>query len=518
MTTFIVTSPKADLEALRYQGIVVSESWTQIKSSLEKHLTARHAAIFAIPYAAGDGSTIDWYSETAGPVIAWADLSAARRQQALDTLKTLAAEISVMSREMQNSQDEASITRGHIITLALRYPAMENIFMAGEQPLLTCWGFIGASGHSQPEDLLRAGLAPRETPLSSLAAESAPPARPAEAEPSPPLAAAPPDSARADKKEHFNPLLLLPLLLSLLLTLALFYALSLIPGCSSQDLWRGCSPRGGDAASSAPAQSAPTQSAPAQSVPPAAAAPEPPGVSPASNRELAELTRHEQELHTRLQELRLRLLQRADQCRVTPPAPQETPKPPSLADMLPQTPETPETPETPQPQAIKPETDPPARPEIVSPARLAPEEEIKPALKPETEPAPRTDPDTELVIPEGAREKNDMSFLQGCWVSSSHIYNDETREQVTVEYCFDQDGRGSRIMRESDGRRCAGPAQTSFNDSGRLIIDSGAADCDNGASYVPQRVECSGSGDSTDCQGAELDEQGLKWQARFRRQ
>jgi hypothetical protein len=384
----------------------------------------------------------------------------------------------------------------------LRYPAPENIFMVGEQPILTCWGFVRASAQSQPEDLLRAGLTAQEIPLSPPAPEPAPSAPPAASAPAP---------AREEQKKRFNLLLLLPVLRCLLLTLGLFYVLSLIPGCSDQTLWRGCSPRGSVSsapAQSAPAESAPAQSAPAQPSPPSGAAPAPAAISPEASRELADLARREQELHARLQELRLRLLERASQCRVNPPvppespAPAETPPPPSLADLLPQTPEQAPREQTP---SVQPET-------RIPPTR----EEIKPAPSPETELNPR--PGTDLAIPEEAREKNDVSFLQGCWLSSSNMYNDETSEQVTVEYCFDRDGRGSRTVREANGKRCAGPVQARFNDSGRLIIDSEAADCDQEGSYVPQRVECAGSADDTRCQGRELDSQSLEWQARFRRQ
>jgi hypothetical protein len=219
----------------------------------------------------------------------------------------------------------------------------------------------------------------------------------------------------------------------------------------------------------------------------------------------------EQELRLRLDELRRALMLKAGQCPREEPAPSrpplvppqtqhsevnpEKPEIPPLADLLPRTSE--------RENELNPQTRPQVRRET--------------ELTPERRPENTFEPGDELRIPDEARNSNDPSFLQGCWLSATNIYNSETGEALVAEYCFDREGRGTRTVQKENGEACTGPVQARFDDRGRLIIESGIADCDDGGGYVPQEVECSGSGDSVDCRGQEISPQALSWQAGFRR-
>ncbi|MDR1396299.1 MAG: SrfA family protein [Desulfarculales bacterium] len=503
--TFIITSPKASLEALRYQGILVSENCAQIKASLRKNLGPEHAAIFATPYMAEDELTIDWYSEAEGPVTAWADLSAQGREQALVILKSLGADIAALARELKNNPDEAGVTRGHILSLALRYPAQENIFMVGRQPVLTCWGFISASSVNAPEDLTRAGLAAPPFTAVPAAVPSAVPSGPA-------LTALPEASASgkpAEEKTLWPRLLSLwPFVLGFLLVITALYILSRA-GCADAPFLRGCSPQTQTGRPANPPLEQPSAGTPSHALSPPAAPPSSPrpegALAPAEAAELAALVRREQELRSSLDELRRQLMLKASQCRNTPPPTPagppdpvpEKPEIPPLADLLPRTPD--------RESELKP--------------NIIPERGSEPEVKPSISISPETEfkPGDELRIPDGARDSRDPGFLQGCWLSNTNIYNSDSGETLTAEYCFDREGNGSRTVRKANGETCTGPARARFDADGRLIIDSGIADCNDGGAYVPQEVECSGSGDSVDCRGQEISPQAPPWRAGFRR-
>ena len=45
--TFITTTPRSSVEALRYQGISVSENHAQLQSMLRRNLSPEHALLFA---------------------------------------------------------------------------------------------------------------------------------------------------------------------------------------------------------------------------------------------------------------------------------------------------------------------------------------------------------------------------------------------------------------------------------------------------------------------------------------
>ncbi|MBQ3058978.1 MAG: hypothetical protein IJD16_01510 [Desulfovibrio sp.] len=167
--------------------------------------------------------------------------------------------------------------------------------------------------------------------------------------------------------------------------------------------------------------------------------------------------------------------------------------------------------------------DPPA-PEVVEPflGETPPEpekpvEKPKPkakAEKPVEKPRPRKNED--LAIPDDAAKKNDLAFLEGCWTSETGLFSHPSREPITAEYCFDKNGRGRRFVRERNGQVCSGPARAGFNGN-RLQFNADPARCPRGGTYVPQKVDCTGKENSTQCKGNELGGSGNKWDARFKR-
>ena len=203
---------------------------------------------------------------------------------------------------------------------------------------------------------------------------------------------------------------------------------------------------------------------------------------------------------------------RAAQCRPAQPAPME-PKPVEPEKEEPVQPE----PEIVQPEFVQPQEALPPQPEP------KPEPKAKPQPKPEPEPRPEPKPepkakskDEPLNIPGDAAKKNDLSFLEGCWTSETGLFSHPSNEPVVAEYCFDKNGKGRRFVRERNGQVCSGGAQARFQGN-RLQFDSGEARCPRGRSYVPQKVDCTGSENSTQCKGRELGGANLTWDARFRR-
>ena len=181
-----------------------------------------------------------------------------------------------------------------------------------------------------------------------------------------------------------------------------------------------------------------------------------------------------------------------------------------------------EEPKQPDPEVVEPflgETP-------VEPPKVA--EAPKPKPKPEPKPQPKEEPqpveppkpapkkNENLAIPEDAAKKNDLSFLEGCWTSETGLYSHPSNEPIIAEYCFDKSGKGRRIVRERNGQVCSGSAAARFQGS-QLQFDSSQARCPRGGTYVPQKVECTGKENTTQCKGKELGGANLKWDARFKR-
>ena len=158
---------------------------------------------------------------------------------------------------------------------------------------------------------------------------------------------------------------------------------------------------------------------------------------------------------------------------------------------------------------------PPVEPDVTPPADPPPL--VEPFLG-ESAPPPGVKKDAPLVIPDDARQKNDLSFLDGCWRCETGLVNARTHKPVIVEYCFDKNGNGKRIVKEQDGSVCSGPAQATFGRNGTLHIDTPAASCPDGRSYIPQIVECTGNDRAADCTGRTKGKSGGDtWNAKFYR-
>jgi hypothetical protein len=119
------------------------------------------------------------------------------------------------------------------------------------------------------------------------------------------------------------------------------------------------------------------------------------------------------------------------------------------------------------------------------------------------QPKPQKKKNEDLTIPQDAAKKKDLSFLEGCWSSETGLYSHPSNEPIVAEYCFDKSGKGRRFVRERNGQVCSGTATARFQGS-NLQFESGQARCPRGGTYVPQKVECTGSENSTQCKGKEL--------------
>ena len=208
--------------------------------------------------------------------------------------------------------------------------------------------------------------------------------------------------------------------------------------------------------------------------------------------------------------------ERAALCK--PVAPPVTPTPPKVEEKKEEPKPDPEVVEpflgeTPvEPPKVAEAPKPKPKPEPKQEPKPLPKEEPKPQEPPK--PAPKKNDN--LAIPEDAAKKNDLSFLEGCWTSETGLYSHPSNEPVIAEYCFDKSGKGRRFVRERNGQVCSGSASARFNGN-QLQFDSGQARCPKGRAYVPQKVECNGKENTTQCKGRELGGANLKWDARFKR-
>jgi hypothetical protein len=164
-------------------------------------------------------------------------------------------------------------------------------------------------------------------------------------------------------------------------------------------------------------------------------------------------------------------------------------------------PEVPRPPDRPPP-AYMPDLKPAEAPQAL-PDKPPPEPKPAPPPEPKPAPAPPSQPpkSRNLEIPEGAKERNDFSFLEGCWASTSKtMINTRTRRPIVVKYCFDKSGRAKVTVDETDARgryyqTCSTTAQAGFQGQSLVMTEAEGEYCPKSKSrYKATRMVCTPSG------------------------
>ncbi len=493
----LAASSRKDLEALRYQGIAATDGYAQIQA-IAASLSPEHALLFAEPMHDASAGTTDWYTSAAGDIRPFSALSPAEQEWTRSRTAELAGGINTLAEQLKNSNEGPKVIRGNVLALALRFPNASHIYLVGSQPVVTCWGFVPAHAGVAPEDMVRAGAV---RPAPAAVAAPVPEPEP-EAETAPAVI---PVAAAATGFAWWKALLYI--LLGLLLLAGLLIGVFLLFGPNMPEYLQKYAPGC------------------AEKQPETATVQVPPEILASLNDE----RKQEDDLRKEVEQLRIKLVERAAMCVREAPKPPvvedpkpepvvETPpppephieEPPMLADLLPGTPEQPE--------------EPPMVAELLPSTPEPPKEEPKPLPKPEPKPKPEPQPKPkprkgeDLSIPDDAKKNNDLSFLEGCWDSDNGLVDTIRRKPVILRYCFDKNGRGTREELLDWGERCVGPARARFDASGKLILNADGASCDqSSATFGAQYVECTrGSDDKADCYGQEFGS-GDRWKNPFRR-
>lgn len=526
--THIASTPRSQLNALRFQGILVSDNYAQLSSMLERNLSPEHARFFAEPVQDADAATVDWYSQAPGELVPLSAVPPEKQAAARTAIQKIASEISAFADSLKADSQGSKAVRGNILALALSYPSEEYIYMAGEQPVLTGWGYTSATMGMEPEPLIRLGVF--VPPPASSAASS-------DEQPKPPLAVAPPQRRGGCLSA------LLAFLLGLLILLGLYLLLMLLvgpagcpmlenapmpPGCVKREPVAPVEPADGGRPEEGKPEEKPAQEAPRE---------EANGPSTDLVTALTAETEKEESLRRQIEGLRKQLVARADQC-VPPVKPQPEPEPvpepkpeppvvsepepepepepeepPSLAELMPTTPEPePEPAPKPKPKAEAP------KPKPVEKPKAEPKPEPKPKPKPEEKPKTAQKPSKNLVIPKDAARNNDLSFLEGCWTNATTLRDGRTRKPIRSTYCFDKNGRGTRTEQGiGHDLRCRSTASAGFV-NGRLRISATEAICSSGGKsrgrYPKEAILCDRTVDGTaNCYESQND----RWKAKLQR-
>lgn len=113
----------------------------QLRLTICRHLPEVTASLLALPVPSEDGRSVDWYSDLAGEARPLTSLPAAQRQpikdKLRDRLRSLKGLADELPRRVRGSEELAASLRA-----ATHYPGDEQVYVVGDEPVITLWGFV----------------------------------------------------------------------------------------------------------------------------------------------------------------------------------------------------------------------------------------------------------------------------------------------------------------------------------------------------------------------------------------
>lgn len=466
--TRLETGPIGEMQALGAFGRPVHSLYAQLRAVVEARLSSRHANLFAEPVLHSAHNRIDWYASAAGAPVRLADLPPDQAQAAHAVLQQLSADLSGLSEELKASANDSDQALGHLIGLSLSTPDDSHVFVVGDQPVLTFWGFARQGGGVQT------------APLYGYGGQAAQPAA------APQFVAAGLPARRS----------LLPWAMfgiaGLLAIVAVLLLLKSVGGVDVPGLAWLDGPR--DDAPATTGRPDPVQVADASRP------------APVDDRALVAARERERVLRARLVALEAEYSGARAAC----PAPQ---RPPSTALV----------PDRDRPGLVTPR--PIDRPDqtdrlTVRPGQDGPDTDLA-ALDPPSVPDDGTEPEANdpaldepaepqslgapLTIGEAERAAQDLAALEGSWRTGRNLMDQGNADSLEIEYAFDANGRGRTTIRLEDGVTCSAPAQAAFNGSDAIVItELDHPACSDGTEFEKSEIVCLIDQDgSTICEGAQ---------------
>ncbi|MGB0695776.1 MAG: hypothetical protein ACPGOY_09005 [Rhodospirillaceae bacterium] len=139
-------------------GQPVHASYAQIQAVLKQRLGERGANLFARPQVDRQSKTVRWIAPVPGAARRFEDLSEEEQGRValvLFTLKEQSAGLLDEVRQIEGASDSQAFAS--VLSQALVCPSERNVFLVGDQPVLTFWGFEERTGQAfRPLDSIAA--------------------------------------------------------------------------------------------------------------------------------------------------------------------------------------------------------------------------------------------------------------------------------------------------------------------------------------------------------------------------
>ena len=137
----LVSTTLAGARPLGVRGEPLHNAHDQIRGALRRRLGERYARLLAEPQSYDGGRATDWYTTATGPVQRLSSLPATRQQALLSEVDGLLGDIEALARRFGEAESEDGRLLGRALSLAVRRPSDDYLFLVGDQPVIVCWGY-----------------------------------------------------------------------------------------------------------------------------------------------------------------------------------------------------------------------------------------------------------------------------------------------------------------------------------------------------------------------------------------
>ncbi|MGO4135956.1 hypothetical protein ACEQ6A_15500 [Rhizobium brockwellii] len=176
MAGFPVSPETSGLRRLAVGGVAVTSAYEQIRHHLASTLGSAHAALFAEPVTSDGG--VDWYCDLPGEPRRLVDLNEEARSEQSRRLSQLIEQLETHMRGLRSSLPDYQRHLGQLLELALQIPDDLNVWVVGDQPVLTFWGYTRELGEPARSPLYKLLPPPGKSPVPATE-----PSNPMEAKP-----------------------------------------------------------------------------------------------------------------------------------------------------------------------------------------------------------------------------------------------------------------------------------------------------------------------------------------------
>ena len=456
----LVSEPLQRYRALGLAGDPVWRAAGQLRTAIAQRLSRRHADLLAIPEVDPTGRRIDWYAPFEGPVRKLAELDGSERHAILTDVYRLHSEITALAEAMEapeRSSAERNFAR--LLRHALTAPGEDTLYVVDGKPVMTFWGFSA--------DAALPGVFLASPPV---APTPAPAARPI---PQAVLASAPAVAVAGTRSTWWQWLLLAILLLLLLALLAWLvrpYLPRLEPSLEAEARDR--------ALRLAVRQPAELQKA-----------------------RVDTLQQENENLRLELARLTDEAARRGGDCSAAVLVPGGVvvggggvSNAPIERGANPDAPAAGADVNVANKDAGKDQGKGPDEKSAAKGNVKGPDEQNKDKTPGDKTPGDKStgtkDEPKPMVVPEDAKQKQDLAFLKGDWRSRTGLATATGERDLRPSYTLDDKGKGKVTFVQKNGTTCEAPAEARWDGSKLVIEEKANPKCTDGKTYARNTVNC----------------------------